>query len=282
MGQETTQQQRLAANRKSKFGILRRYLPLLIILAAAGLCFAMGWHHHLSLKNLAVHKETLEAFVREHYLLAIFGFAVLYILVVALSLPVASFLTIFGGVLFGALLSCIIVVISATIGALIVFLAARTSLGATLQDKAGPSLSKLREGFNDNAMSYLLFLRLVPVFPFWLVNIAPALLGVRTSTFIIGTLIGIIPGTFAFAFVGAGLDSVIEAQAQAYQDCLASQQTSPQTSLEGSGGAEGGHMTCALSLDTTALLTPQLLIAFALLGVVALIPVVWKKVQGRG
>ena len=264
MERGVTQQQPEAGG---KAGTLKRYLPLATIVAAAGLIFAMGWHHYLSIESLAANKDTLVSYVADHYLLAILGFAVTYILVVALSLPVASFLTIFGGLLFGAAVCGTVVVFSATIGALIVFLAARSSLGETLKDRAGPWLAKLQDGFNDNAMSYLLFLRLVPVFPFWLVNIAPALLGVRASTFAIGTLLGIIPGTFAFAFVGAGLGSVIDAQAHAHQDCLTKHGTD--------------SATCVFSLDSSALLTPELLIAFAALGVVALIPVVLKKFKAR-
>ncbi len=109
-------------------------------------------------------------------------------------------------------------------------------------------------------------MRLVPLFPFWLVNLAPALLGVGLGTYVIGTFIGIIPGTFAFAYAGVGLDSVIEAQQQVYQDCLNSQSGS-------------GAPACAFTLDAGALVTPELLIAFAALGVVALIPVILKKLR---
>ena len=111
--------------------------------------------------------------------------------------------------------------INATVGATIIFLIAKTSLGEPMAARAGPWLGKLRAGFQENALNYLLFLRLVPLFPFWLVNLAPGLLGVRLPTYLLGTFVGIIPGTFAFAFAGVGLDSVIEAQRAAYQACLA-------------------------------------------------------------
>lgn len=244
---------------------IRRFGPLVVLAGTAVLVYAMGWHKYLSIESLATNKDALTALVRDHYLLALLGFAALYAGVVALSLPVASFLTIFGGLLFGALVGGTVIVLAATLGALIVFFIAKTSLGDNLRDKAGPWLSKLQDGFNENAMSYLLFLRLVPVFPFWLINIAPALLGVPTTTYTLGTLAGIIPGTFAFAFVGAGLGSLIDAQREAYQACLATQ-------------AQTGE-ACRFELDPGALITTELLIAFAALGVVALIPVILKKVR---
>jgi len=117
-------------------------------------------------------------------------------------------------------------------------------------------------------LSYLLFLRLVPVFPFFLVNIAPALLNVPFRTYVIGTFLGIIPGTAAFSFSGAGLGSVVEAQNKIYQDCLAAQPADPD-------GA------CPYTIDTSALLTKELLAAFVLLGVVALIPAALKHLRGR-
>ncbi|MGL4975055.1 MAG: TVP38/TMEM64 family protein, partial [Bosea sp. (in: a-proteobacteria)] len=120
------------------------------------------------------------------------------------------------------------------------------------------------EGFREDAASYMLFLRLVPVFPFWLVNLAPALAGVPLSTFLWTTLVGIVPGTFAFAFAGAGLDSVVAAQAAARASCLAA-----------------GRTDCSAGLDLKALVTPQLLTAFALLGLVALVPVIWRKLKAR-
>jgi uncharacterized membrane protein YdjX (TVP38/TMEM64 family) len=120
------------------------------------------------------------------------------------------------------------------------------------------------EGFRDDAFNYLLFLRLVPLFPFWLVNLAPALFNVKLVTFVAATLLGIIPGTFAFAFLGSGLDSIIAAQQAAYQACLAA-----------------GRGDCEMRFEAGALLTPELIIAFVALGVVALIPVAVKRVRAR-
>jgi uncharacterized membrane protein YdjX (TVP38/TMEM64 family) len=154
--------------------------------------------------------------------------------------------------------------VGATLGAIIVFLIACTSVGDALVQRAGPRLKRLADGFREDAFSYLLFLRLVPVFPFWLVNLAPPLFGVPLKTFALATAIGIVPGTFAFAFAGAGLDSVIAAQKAAKQACIAA------------GGSD-----CYLHIDLHALVTPKLLVAFAVLGLVALIPVVLRRWYGH-
>ena len=118
------------------------------------------------------------------------------------------------------------------------------------------------------AFSYLLFLRLIPVFPFWLVNLAPGLLGVPFWTYVTTTFIGIIPGTFAFALAGNGLDSVFDAQQASYESCLAKV-------------GEGGHDSCVYGIDPGALLTTDVIVAIVALGVVALIPVVAKKRRRR-
>jgi uncharacterized membrane protein YdjX (TVP38/TMEM64 family) len=179
---------------------------------------------------------------------------------VALSLPGAVFLTVFGGFLFGWLLGGVTTVVAATIGAVIVFLIARTSVGDALGRRAGPRLKRIAKGFREDAFAYLLFLRLVPAFPFWLVNLAPALFGMPLRSFALATAVGILPGTFAFAFAGAGLDSVIVAQKAAKQACLA---------------AGGGD--CMMRVDLHALVTPKLVIALGALGVVSLIPVLLRR-----
>lgn len=245
---------------KEGSSLLKRLLPLGVLVAVGALVVSQGWHQYLSIQTLAENRDALKAFLADNYLVAILAYAAAYIVAVALSLPGGVFLTLTGGFLFGWLAGGIITVIAATIGATVIFLIAKTSLGEPLAARAGPWIGKLREGFQENALSYLLFLRLVPVFPFWLVNLAPAILGVRLPTYFIGTLFGIIPGTFAFTFLGVGLDSIIDKQKAAYEQCLAS-----------------GEAGCQFTLNPGALITTELLIAFAALGVVALIPVVLKK-----
>jgi uncharacterized membrane protein YdjX (TVP38/TMEM64 family) len=119
-------------------------------------------------------------------------------------------LTLAGGFVFGGVVAGIYVVFGATIGATLIFLAARTAFGDVLRGRAGAGLAKMEDGFRQNAFQYLLVLRLVPLFPFWLVNLVPAFLNVKLSTYVLATIIGIIPGTFVYAHVGAGLGAVFE------------------------------------------------------------------------
>ena len=134
-----------------------------------------------------------------------------YIAMVAFSLPGGLVATLTGGFLFGTVFGGLLTVFGATIGATAIFLAAKTALGETLREKAGPKLRKLEDGFGKNAFSYMLVLRLVPVFPFFLVNLAPAFLGVPLRTYVVATFLGIIPGTFVFASLGNGLGAVFDA-----------------------------------------------------------------------
>ena len=247
---------------------LRRYLPLIAIAALMAFVFAMGWHKYLSFRTIGLNYDALQVFIGKHLLLALVLYILAYIAVVALSLPGGLIMTLSGGLLFGWQLGAPATVIGATIGATIIFLIAKTSFGEQLAGKAGPWLGRLRDGFKENALSYLLFLRLVPAFPFVIVNLAPALLGVPLRTYILGTFFGIIPGTTAYSVAGAGLGSVIEAQNKAHQACLAKAPPNP-------------DIACPYTIDTSKLVTKELILAFALLGLVALIPVVLKKWSKR-
>lgn len=242
-----------------------KYLPLLLLAGVMALVFGLGLHRHLSLEALVANRAAMRLFVEQNWLLAIGAFAVTYAVAVALSIPGAVFLTIGGGAIFGGLLGGAISVTAATLGAIMLFQIARTSVGTWLARRAGPGLSRLLASFQKDAVSYLLFLRLVPVFPFALVNLAPALAGVSLRTFTWTTLLGILPGTFAFAFAGAGLDSILARQAAERAACLAA-----------------GRGDCAHRLGLDAFVTRELLLAFALLGLVALIPVVWRRIWGKG
>jgi uncharacterized membrane protein YdjX (TVP38/TMEM64 family) len=237
-----------------------RLLPLAALAIVTVTIIAMGWHRELSLENLVRHRATIDAFIATHAAAAIGAFVLLYVAVVALSIPGAAILTIASGIVFGTVVGALAVIVGATIGATIIFLIARSALGDLLVRRAGPLAEKLAEGFRADAFNYLLFLRLVPLFPFFLVNLVPALLGVRLATFVTATAIGIIPGTFAFAFFGAGLNSVIAAQEAAFKACLAA-----------------GRGDCRLDFDLKAVATPHLLAAVVVLGVIALVPVIVKR-----
>ena len=252
-----------ASVKDTKPGGFRRALPLLVIVTISAVVYLTGLHRYLSLDALVDSREWLRDFVHAHYALSLLIFAGAYALFVALSVPGALLLTVMGGFLFGVIVGGLLTVFAATLGATLLFLAASTGLGEGLRDRAGPWLEKFRDGFQKDATSYMLFLRLVPVFPFWLVNLAPALLGVKLKTFVWTTALGILPGTFAYAFAGAGLDSVVLAQKEAIDACIAA-----------------GRTSCDMHVSPGQLVTRELVYAFAALGVVALIPVVIKRIRG--
>jgi uncharacterized membrane protein YdjX (TVP38/TMEM64 family) len=184
---------------------------------------------------------------------------------VALSVPGAAVMSIAGGFLFGWMLSVPTTVTAAVLGSIIVFQIVKTTAGAALAERAGSVADRLCCGFAKNAFSYLLFLRLAPVFPFFMVNAIAGLSRVPLRTFVAATAIGIIPASFAFALVGAGLDDIIAEKGAAYQSCIAVKAAAD----------------CAFGLTVRDLVTPQLMIAFAALGVIALIPVAVKHLQRR-
>ena len=138
------------------------------------------------------------------------AFTGLYVLAVAFSIPGALILTLSGGFLFGTLVGGSATVTGATIGALAVFVAARTAFGDVLRRRAGGAVAKIEEGVRENAFSYVLTLRLLPIFPFWLVNIAAGLVDIPLRTYALATFLGVIPGTFIYSALGAGLGSIFD------------------------------------------------------------------------
>jgi uncharacterized membrane protein YdjX (TVP38/TMEM64 family) len=190
---------------------LVRLIPLLVLGAGLAAFFALGLNEYLTLDLLKENRDGLKAWVHDHKTQAVLLFIVAYIVVAAFSLPLGALLSVAGGFLFGSVFGAAWIVIGATIGATILFLVAKTALGEPLRVRFAAQIQKMEEGFRANAFSYLLLLRLVPLFPFWLVNLAPAFLGVSVVTFVVTTLIGIIPGAFVFASIGNGLNALFEA-----------------------------------------------------------------------
>jgi uncharacterized membrane protein YdjX (TVP38/TMEM64 family) len=223
---------------------------LLAVASAAAAGFILlkltGALDHLTFAALARNREWLVARVDGLGFLAPVAFVLVYAAFTALSLPTGLLMSTLGGFLFGTAWGGSLIVIGATLGATLVFIVARSVLGDLLRARAGPFLQKLEAGFREDALSYMLVLRLVPLFPFWLVNLAPAFLGVRLSTFVVGTFVGIIPGALVFASVGTGLGAILE-----------------------SGG----------SPDGSAFLQPRVLVPVAGLVALALIPVVAKRLR---
>jgi len=194
---------------------LSRLLPLAVLLAGLVFVFASGWDRYLSLQALQAHRDWLVGQVADHPARSALAFVGAYAAVAAFSIPGGAALTLQGGFLFGTWLATAYAVLGATLGATALFLAARTVLGDLLAAKAGDAIQRMRGGFQENALSYLLFLRLIPVFPFWLVNLVPALLGVPLGTYLLATVLGIVPGTFVYASVGNGLEALVAAGAGA-------------------------------------------------------------------
>jgi uncharacterized membrane protein YdjX (TVP38/TMEM64 family) len=190
---------------------LRRLLPAGMLLAGLLAFLALGGPRYLDFETLEAHREALLRLVEAYGVLAPLAFIAVYAVMVAFSIPGALVMTVAGGFLFGTLAGALYAVIGATLGAIAVFLAARTALGDFLRDRAGPALQRMRAGFQQDALSYLLVLRLIPLFPFWLVNLVPAFLGVSLKVFMIGTFLGIIPGSLVYASVGNGLGAIFAA-----------------------------------------------------------------------
>jgi uncharacterized membrane protein YdjX (TVP38/TMEM64 family) len=189
---------------------LKRALPL-IVLGVGAVAAAVFLGDQLSFEALERNREVLLAWRDANYPLAVVGFILAYALAVAFSVPGAIWFTLAAGFLFGTVPATAIVVVAATLGATGIFLAARTGLGDALRARSGKWLRKLERGVGENAVSFMLTMRLVPAVPFFVANLAPAFLGVPLRTYVWTTLVGIIPGTAVFASVGAGLGEVFAA-----------------------------------------------------------------------
>ena len=242
---------------------IRRFAPVIVIIALIVLVYGLGLHRDISFETLIRNRAEIDHFIAQHRAAAVAGYVALYIAAVSLSLPGGAILTVTGGFLFGTVVGGVAAALGALVGATIIFLIARSAAGEFLTRRAGPFAARLADGFRADAFSYLLFLRLVP-FPFWLVNLAPALCGVRLSTYVAATAVGILPATAILAVLGAGLESVFAMQEAQYSACLAA-----------------GRQNCSVDFNLSHVLTPALLGALAALGVLALIPVFARRIWGR-
>jgi uncharacterized membrane protein YdjX (TVP38/TMEM64 family) len=225
-----------------------------VAMLAAGFVafFAFGLDSYLDPEILRRYRGDLHRAVESYPIAGALLFVGVYALATAFSVPGGLFLSVTGGFLFGSILGAIYVTVGATAGATAVFLIARSAFGAPLRARAGPWLARLEAGFVRNAMSYLLFLRLMPLFPFFVVNLVPAFLGVSLRVYVAATFVGILPATFVFTAFGAGLDNLFALGEAA--------------SLEG-------------------ILSPELLVGLGGLAVLAVLPVgyrAWRRRAGSG
>lgn len=231
-----------------------RFIPLIIIVGGLVTFFASGANQYLNLQSLRDNIGWIDAQVAKNLLLVIVIYALAYAAATAFMVP-GLIITLAGGALFGLsfgflpLISTAATVVGATLGASILFVIAKTSLGEVLRKVAGPFLGKMEDEFNQSPVSYLFVMRLVPAVPFAVANIAPALLGAKYRHYLVTTFFGIIPGTMAYSWVGASAADFIRDETVSLDDTNA---------LIGSLGAK---------------VAPALIALFA----VALIPVIYKR-----
>lgn len=226
----------------------RRIVPVAVLAAGLAAFFAFDLNSYISLDALKTHKDQLKLWVDDYGVVTGLVFMAVYAVAVAFSIPGAVFITIAGGLMFGPYLATVYVVIGATVGALAVFLAARYAFQDFFRQKVGNAAKRMEAGFRENELSYMFILRLVPLFPFWLVNLVPAFLGVSVRTYLIGTLIGIIPGAFVYSLVGDGAGAVLEA---------------------------GGDLNLAIIFE------PRFLAPIVGLALLACVPIVYKRFRKR-
>ena len=222
-------------------------LPPFFLLAGFALFFLFGGLEFISLSKMTEYYTSLKAFVDRQLVAALLLFGAAYILTVALSLPIASLLTIAGGALLGWT-GAVVIICAATTGATIVFMVARTVLNEFFAKRTKGFMSKLEAGFQKNAFSYLLALRLIPAAPFWVVNIVPALLGMRLNHYVLATFIGITPGTLIYVWVAKSFDILLSR----------------------------GH-----SPDLSVLSKPAIIVPLFALALLSLIPALWKRLRSR-
>jgi uncharacterized membrane protein YdjX (TVP38/TMEM64 family) len=234
------------AAQRGRAGDWRRWLPVLVLAAGIAAFFAFGLGHYLTWEAFREHRQWLLDAIARAGALAPLAFILIYTAVAALSVPGGALLTLAGGFLFGTWAGGAYSLVGATIGGSLVFLIARTSVGSLLRERAGPALRSLEAGFKEDGASYLLFLRLVPLFPFWLVNLVPAFFGISLRTFVLCSFFGMAPGTFVYSSVGSGAGALIEA---------------------------------GQTPDLHIIFQPRVLLPLVALSVLALVPVVYKKLR---
>jgi uncharacterized membrane protein YdjX (TVP38/TMEM64 family) len=189
-----------------------KYLIPLVLLAVVGIVlWRSGIAHAVTWNSFARHQAELSAWVGAHRFLAGAAYFGLYTTLVAFSIPESAVVTIAGGLLFGTLIGGTLALLGSTLGAVIIFLVARTAFAKTVSRRARPLIRRIRPGIKRDGFSYLLALRLVPAFPFWLINLGAGAAGMRLVPYAAATLLGIIPGTFIFASIGDGVGSVLAA-----------------------------------------------------------------------
>ncbi len=237
-----------------------RWLPLVLLVGLSIAVLVSGASQLLSLDRLLESRQWLRAFVEADRPRALVLGYLIYVGAVVVSVPATLILTMVCGFLFGIVAGAFVAVCAATTGAAIVFAIGRGPASDLLQRVAGPRLGALAEGFRNDAFGYIVFLRLLPLFPFWMTNLGPAAFGVALRTFVLATACGLLPGAFVYAATGAGIEDVVAAHAGAKAACLSA------------GGSD-----CENALSFRALVTPRMLIGLGGLGTFALLSIVLRR-----
>jgi uncharacterized membrane protein YdjX (TVP38/TMEM64 family) len=224
--------------------LLRRFWPAALLLIAIAAAWVAGLSQHIGWAALARHQAALLAWVASHPVTAPLLYLLIYAVAVLLSLPESAVLTMAAGLLFGTLSGGILAVLGSSAGAIALFLAVRYHLADALAARRGRFLDAVRLGLRRDGFSYLLAVRLVPAFPFWLVNLAAALSGMRLVPYATATVLGIIPATFVYASIGTGLGDVL---------------------------STGGQP------DLAVIFSPRILGPLIGLAVLSLLPVLWRR-----
>ncbi|MGF1462580.1 MAG: TVP38/TMEM64 family protein [Maricaulaceae bacterium] len=258
---------------KKKSSLLTRLAPVAVLVALVGIFFLNGWHNELALERLVVHQANFESFIAENLFVSVGAFIVAYITLTALSIPGASIMTILGGVFFGLWVGTISVLIGATIGATVIFMVVRTALGDALAKKAGGFIKKLEQGFREDELSYMFILRLVPLFPFFVVNIAAGVLGVKLRNYVIASFIGMAPATFVYVSIGNTTKNILQLliESGACNDAKKAAEAAGETFTE----------VCANPL-AGALAQPSAYVPIIGLIVLSLIPIAYKRMKRQG
>jgi uncharacterized membrane protein YdjX (TVP38/TMEM64 family) len=186
----------------------KRIFLLILFIAVIVLVRFSAIGDYITFENIKKNRDILLAFTKEHYLISVILYIVLYVLIVALSIPGGAVLTLAGGFLFGTLLTVLYVNVGATLGATFAFLIARYLIGDRLQHKYKQQLVNFNEEIAKNGVRYLLTLRFIPVFPFFLINFLSGLTSIPLTTFIWTTSLGILPGTAVYAYAGQQLGAI--------------------------------------------------------------------------
>lgn len=222
-----------------------RFIPIVIIAVLIVVFLKSGLTQYLNYVTLKQYHLQLVEYVNMHFALTILIFSLCYIIVVICSIPGATFFTLLGGLLFGSILGTAVVVISATVGATILLIAIKLAFGDFVSKKIGKRVSFMESSFKDNAFFYLLSMRLLPVMPFFIINLAAGIFNMEVMTFFWATLLGIIPGSFVYVNIGANLNNLFN---------------------------QSGN-----NFVISSFITPGIIIAFSLLAVLSLLPVIFRK-----